>query len=341
MSYSSADLVRVYAQKKSLSIASLFSRYIHQLSEIKEFAVLEPWLIYQVLDSCDNLSPEDSLAIYNNIAKHQHLNLEEFLAHAKSQPKQDMSIFECTHSPIRDIYTNEENLRCIINSQNIKISSLEQKLSVLQSQYSNLEDKLNKIASSHIASKPRDDTSNSTLCNDLKHDIQNQNESIKSIQDYIENEISRKIDNVSKTTDDLTIKVDLINRLLNYQISDLEFRESDSSGSTESHQSSSTSAPDRKDTIFASCLRGDIDSVRKELKVDPHSIYSKDDSDKTLLHIAAENGYYGLCKFLINEGSDIARKDKCGKTPLDIASENNHTEVFELLLHHGASASQG
>lgn len=69
---------------------------------------------------------------------------------------------------------------------------------------------------------------------------------------------------------------------------------------------------------------------------------------RSLLHIAARNGSYDLCKMLIERGADVnaveedsERARRYGSTcctPLHLAATANHASICRLLLEHGALA---
>ena len=55
--------------------------------------------------------------------------------------------------------------------------------------------------------------------------------------------------------------------------------------------------------------------------------------DRTPLHIAAEKGYYGIARILVENGAKVMILDKIGKTPLDLARSG---KIIKLLKENGA-----
>ena len=58
----------------------------------------------------------------------------------------------------------------------------------------------------------------------------------------------------------------------------------------------------------------------------------QDDTRKTPLHRAAENGHFNVVKFLVKHNADTNAKDKMGLTPLQYACQFGHIKIIKLLL---------
>ena len=60
-------------------------------------------------------------------------------------------------------------------------------------------------------------------------------------------------------------------------------------------------------------------------------------SGQTLLHLAAMEGHFEICKLLLFGTRyltfDINPKNFEDKTPLDLAMENNHQKICDLILN--------
>ena len=57
-------------------------------------------------------------------------------------------------------------------------------------------------------------------------------------------------------------------------------------------------------------------------------------SEKTLLHLAAENGHYNICKKIIENVQDKNPSDENGWTPLHLATLFGHLKVCEYILEN-------
>lgn len=72
----------------------------------------------------------------------------------------------------------------------------------------------------------------------------------------------------------------------------------------------------------------------ERLLLNPTNILAEDDSGKTALHYAAENGFAVTSKLLIDAGANADRRDQSGRTPRDyiIADQKGDwEETFEML----------
>ncbi|KAH7348462.1 ankyrin repeat-containing domain protein [Rhexocercosporidium sp. MPI-PUGE-AT-0058] len=59
-------------------------------------------------------------------------------------------------------------------------------------------------------------------------------------------------------------------------------------------------------------------------------------SGSTVMHIAAEKGYYTIVRILSESGVDISAKDGSGQTPLHLAAAQGHSTTIIALLEAGA-----
>ena len=88
--------------------------------------------------------------------------------------------------------------------------------------------------------------------------------------------------------------------------------------------------------FFKDVLDGKVREVRKWIEKGQHvGLY--DDYGNTALHLAAEKGYRGVCKVLIDGGADVNQKnDSVGWTAVHYAAYEGHGDVLRMLIAHGA-----
>ncbi|ORX84748.1 ankyrin [Anaeromyces robustus] len=77
--------------------------------------------------------------------------------------------------------------------------------------------------------------------------------------------------------------------------------------------------------VYLSVMDGYIVMLNFLLKRGCPTCFIDPNTGKTALHIAAERGFYEICKLLVSQDRDlIFQKDFNGKTPLDLAIANSH-----------------
>jgi len=88
--------------------------------------------------------------------------------------------------------------------------------------------------------------------------------------------------------------------------------------------------------FFRDVLAGKVREVRKWVeKRELVDLY--DDYGNTSLHLAAEKGFRGVCKVLLDAGADVNQKNESvGWTAVHYAAYEGHTDVLRMLLAHGA-----
>ena len=62
----------------------------------------------------------------------------------------------------------------------------------------------------------------------------------------------------------------------------------------------------------------------------------RNEAGKTLLHVACEDGYFGLLELLLEYGADPNLEDNDGDTPIDYAISRNYEDYQQILKEHGA-----
>ena len=84
-------------------------------------------------------------------------------------------------------------------------------------------------------------------------------------------------------------------------------------------------------------MEGKVREVRKWLEKG-EAVSQYDEYGNTALHLAAEKGYRGVCKVLLDAGADVNQSNvSVGWTGLHYAAYEGHTDVLRMLLAHGAS----
>ena len=88
--------------------------------------------------------------------------------------------------------------------------------------------------------------------------------------------------------------------------------------------------------FFKDVLDGKVREVRKWVEKGQHvDLY--DDYGNTALHLAAEKGFRGVCKVLLDAGADVNQKNNSvGWTAVHYAAYEGHSDVLRMLIAHGA-----
>jgi len=87
--------------------------------------------------------------------------------------------------------------------------------------------------------------------------------------------------------------------------------------------------------VHVGCLEG----LQKLVDNDPSLIHKKDHFGRSLLYLAARNGYIDICFYLLQKGANINETQGSGSTPLHGASYYGNDLVVQLLLQYGADTN--
>ena len=79
-----------------------------------------------------------------------------------------------------------------------------------------------------------------------------------------------------------------------------------------------------------------IDLVRFLVQsgADPNVV---DDKDETVLHRAADKGFFDIVRYLIQNGADVNLKDNSGLTPLHLAAGSGKLDIVKFMLEEGGA----
>ena len=90
--------------------------------------------------------------------------------------------------------------------------------------------------------------------------------------------------------------------------------------------------------FFHDVLEGRVRDVRK-WGGGGQKVGLYDEYGNTALHMAAEKGFRGVCKVLLDAGADVnQRNESVGWTAVHYASYEGHADVLRMLIAHGARA---
>jgi hypothetical protein len=91
--------------------------------------------------------------------------------------------------------------------------------------------------------------------------------------------------------------------------------------------------------LYYFCSKGMISGVKRMLEmksIDVEARTGGKEDGMTCLEIAASNGYFDICRLLIDKGADIEAKSSRGLTPLQYAAGQGEIEILHLLCDRGA-----
>ena len=80
---------------------------------------------------------------------------------------------------------------------------------------------------------------------------------------------------------------------------------------------------------------GDLKHLELIYKKNKAILKEKDELGRNLIYIAARNGYYDICEFLLEEGMEPNETQKTKSTPLHGAAYYNQLSVCKFLLEYG------
>lgn len=84
--------------------------------------------------------------------------------------------------------------------------------------------------------------------------------------------------------------------------------------------------------------RNDIKAVEELLKQGA-DVHEENSHGRSMLNLAAGNGYVEIARLLIAYGADVNKKNAAGNTPLILAAAWGHAEMVHLLVDSGADVN--
>ena len=91
----------------------------------------------------------------------------------------------------------------------------------------------------------------------------------------------------------------------------------------------------KKKDCFYYTVVGDLFNLQNEIRKNKNLLYEKDGLDRSLLYLAARNGYFNLTEFLIKKGININDVQKDGSTALHGAAFYGQELIVQLLIEYG------
>ncbi|CAF3921191.1 unnamed protein product, partial [Rotaria sp. Silwood1] len=90
---------------------------------------------------------------------------------------------------------------------------------------------------------------------------------------------------------------------------------------------------------FYYAITGNYELFVREVRRNHSLLNVKDEYGRTLLYLAARNGYYDICNFLLRSGCNVNETQKDGSTALHGAVFYGHQPIVQLLLEYEANPS--
>ena len=86
--------------------------------------------------------------------------------------------------------------------------------------------------------------------------------------------------------------------------------------------------------IFYYAHVGGLREIERMVEQNNNLLFIRDKLGRTILYLAARNGYYELCKYLLEKGADINDYQNYGSTPLQSALYYGHKNIAQLINDH-------
>ena len=89
-----------------------------------------------------------------------------------------------------------------------------------------------------------------------------------------------------------------------------------------------------KDCFYFAII-GDLNSLKTLIENNKNLLYTKDYLQRSLLYLAARNGYFDVTEYLLQKGINIDEVQSTGSTALHGAAFYGHELIIQLLIEHG------
>ena len=93
---------------------------------------------------------------------------------------------------------------------------------------------------------------------------------------------------------------------------------------------------DYEEDIFKAIEMAKLTSIRWNIEKRGYDVNMKDDMGRSLLHLAARQGFLDIVQYLISKGADISIRNKTMNTPLHWAIRYGQIHAVQFLVEHGA-----
>ena len=89
-----------------------------------------------------------------------------------------------------------------------------------------------------------------------------------------------------------------------------------------------------KDCFYFAII-GDLNSLKTLIENNKNLLYTKDYLQRSLLYLAARNGYFDVTEYLLQKGINIDEVQSTGSSALHGAAFYGHESIVQLLIEHG------
>ena len=103
-------------------------------------------------------------------------------------------------------------------------------------------------------------------------------------------------------------------------------------------KNNNTYEPKEKDCFYYTII-GDLYSLKYYIENNKALLNKKDELNRSLLYLAARNGYYNLTEYLLNKGINVNEVQNDGSTALHGAAYYGQQLIIQLLIDHGINTS--